>query len=176
MNFTSVAGVLAILYVLLMAGAAVQDVLTMRISNQFSVAILVVCAAALIVAPGADWWQHLLSFAIVLAFGMLLFSIGWMGGGDAKLMAAAALAFTLNGLLRFLPFVLLAGGVIALLAIFLRKARARRSGEARGGVPYGVAIAIGAIAGVYLFPQLTAFEPERSPFAIIDSITSPNNR
>src|SRR5688572_25405579 len=120
-----------------MAGAAVQDAWTMRISNLFSVAVVAICAAALIVAQPADWWQHLLSFAIVLAAGLLLFSVGWMGGGDAKLMAAAALAFNLMGLLRYLPLVLLTGGVIALISVFWGRARARRSGEARRGVPYG---------------------------------------
>jgi prepilin peptidase CpaA len=129
----------------------------MRISNLFSIAIVAVCAAVLAFGQPADWWQHLVSFAIVLAAGMLLFSIGWMGGGDAKLMAAAGLAFNLTGLLRFLPLVLLTGGLIALIAIFWGRARARRAGEARGGVPYGVAIAIGAIAGLFLFRAYTAF-------------------
>lgn len=157
MSFVSVAGVLAILFVLLMAGASVQDVLTMRISNLFSVAVVVTCAAALVLLRRPDWWQHLLAFALVLGLGMLLFSVGWMGGGDAKLMAAAAMAFDLMGLLRFLPLVLLTGGVVALISVFWGRARGRRGGQVRPGVPYGVAIAIGAIAGMVLFPVHTAF-------------------
>ena len=152
----SPANLLALLYALLLGAAAVQDVRTLRISNMFSVAILLVCIVTLVVHAGPHWWQHLLSFVLILALGMLLFSLGWMGGGDAKLMAASALAFDLMGLLRFLPLVLISGGLIALLAIIARPIRTKRS-RAGGVIPYGVAIAVGAVASLVLFRDSTLF-------------------
>lgn len=153
----SAVNILALLYSVLLTAAAVQDVLSLRIANLFSVAIFLIAAVALVVNAGPDWWQHLLSFAIILGLGILLFSLQWMGGGDAKLMAAAALAFNLLGLIRFLPLVLLAGGVIALLAILLRMVLPRRRTTSRQGIPYGVAIAVGAVASLVLFRGSTVF-------------------
>ena len=155
---TSLPDLLAWLFAFLLGIAAVQDIFTLRIANMVSVAVLVVAAIALALHPGPNWWQHLLSFAIVLAAGIGLFSLGWMGGGDAKLMAAAALAFDLPGLLRFVPMVLIAGGAIALLALVVRLVVPRRGPlRDRKGIPYGVAIAVGTIAAILLFRPATAF-------------------
>ena len=153
----SAAGILAWLYAVLLGAAAAQDVLTRRISNLFSVAIVLVGVLALILHPGPHWWQYLLSFAIVLALGLLLFNFEWMGGGDAKLMAAAALAFDLIGLLRFLPLALILGGVIAFLSIVIRTILPGQSGKHSKGVPYGLAIAIGAIVALSLFREHSVF-------------------
>ena len=153
----SASDLLAGLFAMLLGIAAIQDVFTLRIANLLCVAVLVVAAVALIVHPGQHWWQHLLSFAIMLGVGVSLFSLGWMGGGDAKLMAAAALAFDLAGLIRLSLFVVLAGGLIALLSIALRMMLPRRRATAREGIPYGVAIAVGAIGSVLLFRWATVF-------------------
>jgi prepilin peptidase CpaA len=155
-NFSSALDLLALLYGLLLAAAAVQDVLTLRISNLLSVAVLAVAGVALVVDPGPVWWQHLLSFGLVFGLGILLFSLGWVGGGDAKLLAGAALAFDLMGLVRFLPTVLIVGGLLALVAILLRTVAPRlaRRGSA---IPYGVAVAIGAAVAILLFPESSAF-------------------
>lgn len=155
---SSTASVLALLFAGLLVAAAVQDALTLRISNLLSVAVLVIAAVGLAVNSGLHWWQHLLSFVILLGFGALLFSLGWMGGGDAKLMAAAALAFDLAGMVRFCFFVVLAGGLIALLAIVLRTMLpARRRAAPRKGIPYGIAIAAGALATLLLFRGSSVF-------------------
>ena len=91
--------------------------------------------------------------ALVLGVGILLFSRGWMGGGDAKLSAAAASWFTLAELPWFALAVVLIGGALTLVLLPLRRALAR-PGEEPGGwaglrrgrsIPYGVAIAAGAI-------------------------------
>lgn len=154
----SIPDLLAWLFAFLLGIAAVQDIFTLRIANMVSVAVLVVAAIALALHPGPNWWQHLLSFAIVLAAGVGLFSLGWMGGGDAKLMAAAALGFDLAGLVRFVPLVLMAGGVIALASIMFGLLLPRRPGiRKRKGIPYGVAIAVGAIAALLVFRPATAF-------------------
>ena len=66
MTPSSTANLLALLYAGLLGAAAIQDVLTLRIANIFSVAILLVAAVALAMHPGPHWWQNLVSFAIVL--------------------------------------------------------------------------------------------------------------
>jgi len=150
--------ILLVLYsVLLLAGAA-QDVRSLRISNPISVAVLAVAVIALTLAPGPAWWEHPVSFAATLAVGMFLYSLKWLGGGDAKLMAAAAMAFELGGLLRFVPSVLILGGLVALLTILGRLVfGGRKPLSERKGIPYGVAIAAGALAVVWLFPANSVF-------------------
>ena len=146
---------LALLYVLLLGAAAVQDAMTLRISNLLSVAILIVGAVGLALQP-EHWWQHLLAFAIMLGLGIALFSFKWMGGGDAKLLAAAALAFDLVGLVRFIVATLMAGGVLAIVAAAIHLVRGK--GLKRGiDIPYGVAVAAGAAACVWLFRDSSVF-------------------
>ena len=88
-----------------MAYAAVSDLLTMRIANGVSLGLV---AAFLVVAltagmPAQDVLLHLAVGVALLVAGMLLFSLNLVGGGDAKLLAAAALWI---GYDQFLPFLL----------------------------------------------------------------------
>jgi len=86
-----------------------------------------------------------------------MFALGWIGGGDAKLFAAAALWIGWPAALTYLAVTGLAGGGLALLLLSLRSPLARplvlagpawfaRLGEPDENVPYGVAIAVGALA------------------------------
>jgi prepilin peptidase CpaA len=92
-----------------------------------------------------------------LILGVALFAFGWVGGGDAKLMTAAALWLGLKGLAPFALYTGLAGGALALTLLALRSAWlrpiahagpawARRLATPGEAAPYGVAIAIGALA------------------------------
>jgi prepilin peptidase CpaA len=81
-----------------------------------------------------------------------MFAAGKLGGGDVKLLASAGLWFDLAGALWLLVAVALAGGVLALLVLVLRTIdwsdeKRRRVVLLRpgGGIPYGVAIAAGAL-------------------------------
>jgi len=65
-----------------------------------------------------------------------------MGGGDVKLAAALALWFSPQSTVKFLVVTSLAGGVLTLGVLALHRARRR---EGRPEVPYGVAIAFGAL-------------------------------
>lgn len=157
MSFTWL-GLLLAVYIILLAAAALQDIATLKISNLFSVALLAVGIAAVALDAGPGWWQHLASFAIVLFAGLLLYAVGWMGAGDAKLFAATAVAFNLTGLLKAVVFALLAGGIIAfglIVFAFLRWRATPRS--KRMYVPYGLAIAIGAVLAIWLDPPASAF-------------------
>lgn len=141
----------------LLVFAAVFDLLTMTIPNPVP-AGLALAFVALALASGMSIEAvavHLGIGLAVLVLGFCLFSFGYIGGGDAKLLAATALWF---GWLELLPFVItttLCGG---LLAVGLLSARGwplpaglarlpwlARLHDPSEGAPYGIAIAAGAL-------------------------------
>jgi prepilin peptidase CpaA len=99
----------------------------------------------------------------VLAAGLVCWQRGWLGGGDAKLLAATAMLVPATMVTALLIDVALAGGVLALfylaLGRFIRPLPAarpagllRRAWRAeqfrirrRGPLPYASAIAAGAL-------------------------------
>lgn len=148
------------------AFAAAMDFFTMTIPNRISLALL---AAFLVLGPlvGLDGWQmasHLGAGILVLAAGILLFVPGFIGGGDAKMAAAVALWVGFENLLPFLVCAALAGGLLALLFATFRhlplphqvaaEAWAVRLHSPRGGIPYGIALAAGALL---VYPQTAWF-------------------
>ena len=140
-----------------MAFAAAMDLFTMRIANAVSLGL---AAAFLIVAsiagmPMQEMLMHLGVGAVVLLAGMLLFGLRLIGGGDAKLLAAAALWIGYDQLIPFLVYVTLFGGALALLLLAYRQtpagafplpAWAMRLHHRDEGMPYGLAITAGALA------------------------------
>jgi prepilin peptidase CpaA len=134
--------------------AALQDVAQLRISNLFPVSVVALFAAWVAVRGlEADLWQNGLAFLVTLLVGMLLFSRGWLGGGDVKLLAAIALWFDISGGLALVVYVAMGGGLLALLFLIARRLiPAPRNGRTRppaltprGPIPYGIAIAAGTI-------------------------------
>jgi prepilin peptidase CpaA len=86
-----------------------------------------------------------------------MFAAGKLGGGDVKLLAAAGLWFDFAGGLWMLICVAIAGGVLALIVIALRAfgwSEGLRQRvvllRPRAGIPYGVAIAAGALIAMAL--------------------------
>ena len=148
----------ALLFTVLLLAAAAEDAVRLRISN-ITVLLVIVAAviAAVVVGPALALWQNLAVFAALLAAGTPMFAAGKLGGGDVKLLAAVGLWFDLKGALWMLLDVVLAGGAVAILIIALRslgwseKIRRRavilRPGS---GIPYGVAIAAGALIAMGL--------------------------
>jgi len=148
------AGAVSILYAALLAAGALYDIRHYIIPNLVSLALAGLFALTAL-AGAVDWWPHVGTAAAVLAGGVGLLYLGKIGGGDAKFLSAAALWAGPHGVLELLVNVALAGGVLALVLIALRRAvaagwtgggwgpvpRLLRPGEA---VPYGVAIAAGA--------------------------------
>jgi len=148
---------------LILAACAYGDVRDRRIPNFFTYSLAVLGVAQLIVIgdPSATGWT-LASAAAVLVVGFLLFWAGFFGGGEAKLLTAAALLIGSRDLLGFLWLVALCT-MIALLAIMIeydlgrwlrrvirpsavrRAADERPAAEARPTAPYGIAIALGAV-------------------------------
>jgi prepilin peptidase CpaA len=146
-----------LLFPALMAFAASSDLFTMTISNKLSLA-LVAAFFLLVIVTGmglAAIGMHLAAAALVLIVAFLLFTQGWIGGGDAKLAAAAALWFGFGYLLDFLVYASLLGGALTLVLIQFRRlplpallARQHwimRLHDKAGGVPYGIALAAAAL-------------------------------
>jgi prepilin peptidase CpaA len=146
-----------LLFPALMAFAASSDLFTMTISNKLSLA-LVAAFFLLVFVTGMGFaaiGMHLAAAALVLVVAFLLFTQGWIGGGDAKLAAAAALWFGFGYLLDFLVYASLLGGGLTLVLIQFRRlplpgllARQHwimRLHDKAGGVPYGIALAAAAL-------------------------------
>nr|WP_295663819.1 prepilin peptidase [Polymorphobacter sp.] len=132
------------------AGAAYADIRHFEIPDGWSVAIAALFVVFAFVAPPVEpWWAHVAAGAGVFFIGALLFSRGWLGGGDVKLLAACALWAGFLGLPLLLLGTAFAGGVLALLAVVGRMlatpAVTYRGLQRDGPLPYAVAILGGAI-------------------------------
>ncbi len=153
-------------FALLMLIAAFYDMTTMTIPNWISGALIILFV---LTAPlsGLGWsaigFQVLIGLA-ALALTIAMFAFGWIGGGDAKLFAAAALWMGWPGLFMFAAYAALAGGALTIILLLARKypmpshlhawkwsARLLKEG---GDVPYGIGICVGALLA---FPETSLF-------------------
>jgi prepilin peptidase CpaA len=141
---------------------AVQDAVSYRIPNWISLALIAGFALAAVVGFAAGLSAAVVGLNVAVGAGALLlgiglFTAGWVGGGDAKLFAAGALWLGWPALVTYLAATALAGGGLALLLYGLRSTFVRpfvstgpawlaRLAEPGENVPYGVAIAVGALA------------------------------
>ena len=151
-----------LLFPALMAFAAASDLFTMTISNKVSLA-LAAGFLGLALASGMgpyDILSHLGAGATVLAVAFGCFAMGWVGGGDAKVAAAAALWFGFGHLLNYLVYASIFGGALTLLLLqfrqwplpypFAGQAWLTRLHAKESGIPYGIALAIGALT---IYPE-----------------------
>lgn len=139
--------VIAVIWGVTLCAAALSDLRSFRIANVFPATLMLLFVGTYSLSGFSEaLWANLFHFLLALVVGMVLFSRGWVGGGDAKLYAAAALWFNWTGAaaLIFLTGVsglLLALAFIAAHMIGLRKDVPKEDRR----IPYGVAIAAGAI-------------------------------
>jgi prepilin peptidase CpaA len=151
-----------LLFPALMAFAASSDLFTMTISNRVSL-LLVAGFLALAVLSGMDlasMLSHLGAGATVLVAAFACFAMGWVGGGDAKVAAGVALWFGFGHLLDYLLYASVFGGALTLLLLQFRQwplpqALGRqtwllRLHDKETGIPYGIALAVGALI---IYPQ-----------------------
>ena len=97
---------------------------------------------------------------VALVVGFLLFARGLIGGGDAKVLAAAGLWIGFEMMLQYTFLVAIAGGALALSLAFYRSMAmprwalkqdwAVRLHDRNGGIPYGIALAAGAL---WIYPS-----------------------
>jgi prepilin peptidase CpaA len=151
--------VLLSLFPALVIAAALTDAASFTIPNRLT---LLIAAAYGPIALMLGRPLPEIGFCLLIGLGALvaavaMFAAGWIGGGDAKLFAGSVLWLGWPATGVFLMVTALAGGALALLLLNLRAdwmkpylagappwfARLTTSGAA---VPYGVAIAIGALA------------------------------
>ncbi|WP_027998855.1 A24 family peptidase [Sinorhizobium arboris] len=146
----------------LMTYAGIKDVATMTISNRL---VLALAVSFTVLAPAAGLGVATISSSILIASGVLvstfvLFSFGWIGGGDAKLLPVAVLWLGPDLALDFLLYTALIGAALTLgllqfrrmpLPVVLKKsAWSARLHSPETGVPYGAAM---APAALLLLPQ-----------------------
>lgn len=122
-------------FAVLVFAAGMTDIATRRIPNTISIILFCVWALQ---APfnEASILYSLATGAIALIIGFFAFARGYIGGGDAKLIAACAVWM---GPLLITPFILytaLIGGALALLWQFEAPVR---YALARGGLPVSIA-------------------------------------
>jgi len=153
---------LLLLFPALMAFAAATDLFTMQISNRVSLAL----AAGFLILAGAsgmsftDIMMHIGAGAAVLVAGFVCFASGWVGGGDAKVAASAALWFGFANLMNYLLYASLFGGALTLLLLQFRQwplpvvlagqPWLARLHDKETGIPYGIAL---AIAALMIYPE-----------------------
>ena len=157
---------LLLLFPAAMLYAAVMDFFTMTIPNKISVALVIGFFAVALLA-GVSWQvllDHIGAGLLVLVISIFMFARGWFGGGDAKLMSAAALWFGFELLADYLLLVTVFGGMLALFILTYRQVIppmwisglewAERLYDKKSGIPYGLALASAALC---LFPTSHLF-------------------
>lgn len=134
--------------------ASFTDIRSRTIGNRLNLAIaagapLYWWASGMTLYPDVVWQ---LGFAIAMAAILIgIFALGLLGGGDIKLLGAIALWLSPLLFLKMLMIMAVAGGA---LAIFFVARRIVFKPKTPGRLPYGVAIAAGALW--VILPQLIA--------------------
>ena len=142
--------------------ASLHDIAARTIPNSLALALGV--AGIAIGTMHGYLFGSLFAAGSVFVFSAFCWRCGWMGGGDVKLIGAAALGMPLSSVLTFVAAVAVAGGLLALLylgarhlvsapaalrphGLLARAVRVERWRIRRGGpLPYAC-----AIAGGFLF-------------------------
>jgi prepilin peptidase CpaA len=160
------------LYTVLLVVAAVFDSWKFIIPNAVSVALVALFVATALILPfEVDWLSHLGAALAVFAGGAVLYGFGKMGAGDVKLLTAVAFWAGLEHLPTFLLYVTLGGGALAIGLMIVRrillglqvaqprlgKIKLPRALLTAEPIPYGLAIAPGAIFLGASLPHLGAF-------------------
>jgi prepilin peptidase CpaA len=146
--------------------AGLRDLTTMTIPNWLTGALAVAffVFAPLASMPLSEIALHAgVGFAALLV-GMGFFAMRWIGGGDAKLMAAVALWTGVGQTLPYFVIASLLGGVLTLLilgfrtlplpALLVRQQWLSRLHDRGEGIPYGLAL---AAAALLIFPETDIF-------------------
>src|SRR3546814_15210291 len=116
--------------VLLLVSAGIEDVRTREIANWKNAAIALIAPLWWVASGLAPWPDMAIRIGLavsVFAVFALVFAMGWMGGGDVKLIGALALWFPFQPLLWVLIVLSLAGGAITLALAIEHRAIGRAS-------------------------------------------------
>lgn len=154
---------LLLVFPALVVVAGLKDATSYTIPNWISLALIAAFAPVALVSGAslATLGLCLAAGLAALVVGMGMFAAGWIGGGDAKLFAAVVLWLGWPAAGPFMLVTALAGGALTLGLLSLRSGWfepvlagsppwVRKLGAKDGDIPYGVAIAVGALMA---FPQ-----------------------
>jgi prepilin peptidase CpaA len=135
-----------IVFGLILAAAAASDVARYRIPNALPLALLACAFIFALPHDGAAWAARGLSLAVIGATALMLYLMRALGGGDVKLLIAAALWMPWTSLPVFVFVLALAGGAQALATLALRRLAGPATAATRARMPYGVSIAAAGLA------------------------------
>ena len=153
--------VMAFVVVVVTLLSCVSDVRSLRIPNLYSLVVLGCFIPAFFFAPAAfsPLWYHLTAMGVMFVLSYIMFCTGMMGGGDSKLGTALALWVGLKGLMPFMLYMALMGGVLGGLTLLLQKKKLfsnpkpgswiEQAQSGQNAVPYGVAISFGFWAAFF---------------------------
>jgi prepilin peptidase CpaA len=145
----------------LMALSASMDLLTYTIPNRICASLVLgyLALAAPLGVPAADMLLNISCACVILAITFVMFNLGWIGGGDAKLAAATALWLGWSSILDYGVTAAIYGGILTLTILGARMAPlpaalgrlawVARLHNGKAGVPYGIAL---AAAGLMQYP------------------------
>ena len=146
----------------MVALSASMDLLTMTIPNRLCLLLALgyFILAATLRVPIEVILLNLSCGLAILAVTFVMFALGWIGGGDAKLAAATALWMGWSTVLDFGVTAAICGGLLTFAILGLRamplpailegQAWIARLHHRRSGVPYGIAL---AAAGMVQYPH-----------------------
>ena len=158
MTISNVAATIALIFFpLAMIYAGLMDLATLKIRNSL---VLAIGIAWLFLAPLSGFSLSELGASALVAGGVfivtfMMFALGWIGGGDAKLAAVTALWFQPSEALLYFIYASLLGGLLTLLLLQLRARLLpvalyrlpwiAQLQDSKTGLPYGAAMAPAAL-------------------------------
>jgi len=160
------------LFCLLVVAAAFFDLWKFTIPNVISLAlVLLFFATVFVLGFPVDWLSHVGAGVAVLLVGMVAYHFGILGAGDVKLLAAVSLWAGFDDLVGYLVVVAVSGGGLVLGLWLIRRIvtgvihyqsslqhiTLPRVLLPEEQVPYGAAIAIGAVHLAFNLPLLGGY-------------------
>jgi len=152
---------LLIVTVLICFLSSVSDFKSMTIPNWHSGVIIILFFPAYFLMPNHLFplWQHIAACVFMFFASYLMFHFKAMGGGDSKLMTAVSLWLGVKGLMPFLLFTALSGGLLGIAALYLQKHKIieapikdswiDKCQQGVSAVPYAIAITVGYLLSIY---------------------------
>jgi prepilin peptidase CpaA len=146
----------------LMALSASMDLLTFTIPNRLCAVLALgyLVFAALLGVSAVDILLNISCALAILVVAFVMFNLGWIGGGDAKLAAATAAWLGWTAILNYGLAAAIFGGILTLILLGARAAPLpaafgriewlARLHNVKAGVPYGIAL---AAAGLMQYPN-----------------------
>jgi prepilin peptidase CpaA len=131
--------ILLVSLALLLLFAAAIDIRSRIIPNWLN-ALVAAMAVGWWFANGLGWEAMLVQIGLAVVILLVFagaFCLGWMGGGDVKLLAALSLWLPLEKMAGLLVWMSIGGGVLTLAMLVAHRLR---HAEGRPEIPYGVAI------------------------------------